>query len=148
MGGIADFDPEAALGVWLERANRRSERHAVVLLAEADAAGEPSGDVTAAAQALGALLRHGDQIWIWRGEPNRAVILLTAVTDLPTAAEVTRRLLATLDPPGPVAGVTLLQPGEGIDSLLRRVEGAWLLATDGGDGQVATSPVLGRSSAP
>ncbi len=144
MGVFPDFDPEADLGVWLERAKRRGERHAVVLVGGADDAGQPVGDAVASAESLNAVLRHGDQIWLWRGVPDRVVLLLAGVGDLPTAADVVRRLLATLDPPGPYAGVTLLQPGEGVDSLLRRAEGAWLLATDGVDGHVATSPVLGR----
>lgn len=140
---IPSFDPRADLGVWLERAKRRSERHAVVLIG-----GHVGGEFTIAsgAQALNAVLRHGDQIWLWRGECDRIVLLLTGVGDLPTAATVVRRLMSQIGQPGAYAGVALLQPGEGVDSLMRRVEGAWLLATDEDEGHVATSPVLGRAN--
>jgi len=139
---IADFDPRPELSVWLERAQRRGERHGLALLA-----GHGAWSAEVDAQSLSAVLRDGDRIWIWRGSPDRVVLLLTGVGDLPTAADVVRRLVSGLAEPQPNAGVALLQPGEGVDSLLRRVEGAWLLATDEAPGHVATSPVLGAPNA-
>jgi len=136
---VPDLDPQEDFGIWLERAKRRGERHAVAVIA-----GHGVWDAAASAHNLDGILRHGDRAWIWRGEPDRVVILLTGVGDLPTAADVVRRLMSGLPQPVPYAGVTLMQPGEGVSSLMRRVEGAWMLATDESEGHVATSPVLGR----
>ena len=135
---MTEFDPHSELTVWLDRAQRRGERHALALLGGGD-----GWEAGLDADTLADVLRHGDRVWMWPGAPDRIVLLLTGVGDLPTAADVVRRLITHLGQPRPYAGVTLLQPGEGVDSLLRRAEGACLLASDGGAGYVATSPVVG-----
>lgn len=93
------------------------------------------------ASCLSDVVRGGDVVA--RGQDDDLVVLLRGIQDLRSAVMVAEKLSAAGAAVRPVCvGVTLVQPGEGLASVMARAQGALDMAVDIGPGRVMSSPPL------
>ena len=158
-GGIADREQVLNEIAWLLSATPRTGKETAVVTCSLEDLpalhaehGRRVSDevVTVLLGRISDTLRSGDLVA--RIDAGQLVVILRGVHDLKGALRVVERIQAEVNEPvllpiGDIeqsmsAGVTLIQRGESVDSVLDRAEGALELAVQAGANRIITSPPL------